>query len=171
MIATFSDPDIFKKSVPSPEDFKLRRSVKGVIQDDLGRVAFVHFEDLGCHIMPGGELELNETYREALQRETLEETGLEIIVGKKIGKVIDYKFLLKQKNITHAYFAKTTGKRVPVKLTKTEKSHGKVSTHWFNSLDAAIQALKADEYDEYIWQFIKNTEILILTEAQKLLHD
>ena len=43
-----------------------------------GKIAVMKFNDTGTFMLPGGKLEKNETSIEALSREILEETGIEI---------------------------------------------------------------------------------------------
>jgi 8-oxo-dGTP diphosphatase len=60
-------------------------SVAGVIVDDEGRALLVQRRDNGHWEPPGGVLEHGETIEEALRREVLEETGLEIEPGPLTG--------------------------------------------------------------------------------------
>jgi 8-oxo-dGTP pyrophosphatase MutT (NUDIX family) len=53
-------------------------SVAGVVVDDQGRALLIQRRDNGHWEPPGGVLERDETIPEALQREVLEETGIQV---------------------------------------------------------------------------------------------
>ena len=55
-----------------------RVSVKGLVQDDIGRILLAK-EDNGMWDLIGGGLEHNEDPIEGLKREIFEETGLEVV--------------------------------------------------------------------------------------------
>lgn len=57
--------------------------VIGVIRDDAGRILYQH-KSSGIWNLPGGLIEPGETPAEALRREVLEETGLEITPSRVI---------------------------------------------------------------------------------------
>jgi 8-oxo-dGTP pyrophosphatase MutT (NUDIX family) len=67
----------------------LRVSVNAFILDDAGRVLLQRRSDNGNWNMPGGGLELGERLAEALHREVMEETGLEVAIQRYVGVYSD----------------------------------------------------------------------------------
>ncbi len=64
--------------------------VGAVITDDAGRVLLIlrgHEPGLGLWSIPGGRIEPGESDQEAVVREILEETGLEVTCGRLLGTV------------------------------------------------------------------------------------
>ena len=59
-------------------------AARAVIQDEEGRVLFVRRKDDGKWGMPAGALELGESILDCLEREVLEETGLEVVSATPI---------------------------------------------------------------------------------------
>lgn len=60
-------------------------SVAGVVVDDQGRVLVIRRRDNGHWEPPGGVLELTERFEDGVQREVLEETGIEVEVQRLTG--------------------------------------------------------------------------------------
>jgi 8-oxo-dGTP diphosphatase len=71
-------------------------SVAGIVVRDDGRVLVIKRDDNGHWEAPGGVLELNESFEAGVQREVLEETGLEVTVERLTGVY---------KNLTHGIVA------------------------------------------------------------------
>ena len=63
---------------------QFRIGVFGIIIED-GNVLLGLRRDIDWWNLPGGGMELGETVDEALQREVLEETGLQVRVGRLVG--------------------------------------------------------------------------------------
>lgn len=64
--------------------------VGAVVMDEAGRIVVVrrgHAPSAGRWSLPGGRVEPGETLVEAVRREVLEETGLEVDVHRLIGRV------------------------------------------------------------------------------------
>jgi 8-oxo-dGTP diphosphatase len=64
--------------------------VGGVVKDREGRLLLIkhgHEPGAGLWSLPGGRIEPGETDAEALVREMLEETGLEVEPGRLLGRV------------------------------------------------------------------------------------
>lgn len=59
-------------------------AVMGLVRDAAGRILLVKTERRGWE-PPGGQVELGEGLLEALQRETLEESGCVVEVGRLVG--------------------------------------------------------------------------------------
>jgi len=60
-------------------------SVAGIVIDDAGRVLVIQRRDNGHWEPPGGVLELGEQFEDGVHREVLEETGLDVHVGRLTG--------------------------------------------------------------------------------------
>lgn len=71
-------------------------SVAGIVVRDDDRVLVIKRDDNGHWEAPGGVLELDESFEAGVQREVLEETGLEVIVERLTGVY---------KNLTHGIVA------------------------------------------------------------------
>ncbi|MDP7706843.1 NUDIX hydrolase [Mycobacterium sp. TY815] len=71
-------------------------SVAGIVVRDDGRVLVIRRNDNGHWEAPGGVLELDESFEAGVQREVLEETGLEVAVERLAGVY---------KNLTHGIVA------------------------------------------------------------------
>jgi len=64
--------------------------VGAVVHDDRGRLLLVrrrHDPAAGRWSIPGGRVEAGETDAEAVRREVREETGLDVLVGMRVGTV------------------------------------------------------------------------------------
>jgi 8-oxo-dGTP diphosphatase len=71
-------------------DYRKTNAVYAVIFNS-SRDLFVTVETVtGHHFLPGGGLEGNESVEECLKRETLEETGYEIVIGPSIGSAMRF---------------------------------------------------------------------------------
>lgn len=60
-------------------------SVAGIVSDECGRVLVIRRRDNDQWQPPGGVLELGETFEEGVRREVLEETGVQVRVGRLTG--------------------------------------------------------------------------------------
>jgi ADP-ribose pyrophosphatase YjhB (NUDIX family) len=60
-------------------------SVAGIVVRDDGRVLVIKRDDNGHWEAPGGVLELDESFEAGVQREVLEETGLQVTVERLTG--------------------------------------------------------------------------------------
>ncbi len=57
----------------------------GIIFDELGRVLLCHREDMDVWNLPGGRVDSGEMPTDALIREVMEESGLEVEIGRLVG--------------------------------------------------------------------------------------
>jgi len=71
-------------SDPSGGSARFRVAVSALIFNK-GRVLLAHRRDIDWWNLPGGGMEIGETVDEALHREVLEETGLEVEIEQLVG--------------------------------------------------------------------------------------
>ncbi|MBZ9689361.1 NUDIX domain-containing protein [Clostridium estertheticum] len=65
-----------------------RGAVYGIVINDEGKIATIKTPT--GYFLPGGGIEDEETHRECLEREFIEETGYKIKIGRNIGKASLY---------------------------------------------------------------------------------
>lgn len=70
--------------------YRTRVGVHIVIFDPESKKILLVSPPNGSYLLPGGEIEGNETHEETAQRESMEELGFEIEVGQFIGEAEDY---------------------------------------------------------------------------------
>jgi ADP-ribose pyrophosphatase YjhB (NUDIX family) len=73
------------RSPDAPAANSIVVAVTAVIQDDTGRILLIRRTDNDLYAIPGGGLELGETLTQTVQREVLEETGINVQVTGLIG--------------------------------------------------------------------------------------
>lgn len=71
-------------------DYQLRVGVYGVIPDASGQRLLVLQAPNHALFLPGGEVEAGETDAQTLSRELLEEFGIRVHMGAKLGRAAEY---------------------------------------------------------------------------------
>ncbi|HEY0690944.1 MAG TPA: NUDIX domain-containing protein [Kribbella sp.] len=77
------------RSPDAPAANSIVVAVTAVIQDQAGRLLLIRRTDNDLYAIPGGGLELGETLTETVQREVMEETGVNVQVTGLIGVYSD----------------------------------------------------------------------------------
>lgn len=77
------------RSPDTPAANSIVVAVTAVIQDQTGRLLLIRRTDNDLYAIPGGALELGETLTQTVQREVMEETGIEVQVTSLIGVYSD----------------------------------------------------------------------------------
>lgn len=125
------------------DDYIIRPTVKAVVLDDKNNVLLLF------DLLLGGGVEHGETFEQALQRECMEEAGINISITKTLGTVIQYRQFLKKKYEVYGFMATVTG-AIAQPTTLQEDEIGK-KVRWMkltdarNILEDKIQSLK--EFD------------------------
>lgn len=90
----------------SDQDYRTRVGVHVVIFDLKSKKILLVSPPNGSYLLPGGEIEVNETHEETAHREAMEELGYEIEVGSFIGQAEDYYYSKHRQRYYHnpAYF-------------------------------------------------------------------
>ena len=136
-----------------------------------GKIAIMKINDTGTFMLPGGKLEKNETSIEALSREILEETGIEIEPDTLItdfhqqtferNKLDEKGKQYRHKTITTFYLVKTNEdfNFKKIKLSEKEKQNG-VNPYWINpeileyKLNTAINRHRDGYFGRYAKEYL-----------------
>ena len=88
------------------QNYRTRIGVHVVIFDPEKKQILLMSPPNGSFLLPGGEIEANETHEETAKRESMEELGFEIELGEFIGEAEDYYYSKHRKQHYHnpAYF-------------------------------------------------------------------
>ena len=138
--------------------FRTRYAVRGIVKDEMNRVAIFHHTKTGTYGLPGGGVEGQETPEQAVIRECREEIACEVRVLRGLARTIEYRKRKKMLYDSTAYLAELVGEKgVPVPQD-SELTHGSVVI-WV-SIDEAITLLESIPlstkrdflYDNYIIQ-------------------
>lgn len=175
-IKELSDIDIFQdaEDVTDLSDFYDRVSTKAILLNNDNEVAMIHLAYSDLYMLPGGKQDEGESLKDALLRETKEETGYNSEIIKELGLIIDYKNKIKQRNYCYCYLTKTVGEQGDKSFTENESKNGEPDLVWL-SLNDAIKTqdlkLKVDGEDLYISSFIRAVQKTLLEEYKASLEN
>jgi 8-oxo-dGTP pyrophosphatase MutT (NUDIX family) len=148
-------------------DYNLRKASRAVVFNDSNQIAILFVSKDNYHKLPGGGFEADEDTTTALQREVLEEAGVEIAILDEIGLTIEYRDHHNLLQLSYCYLAKTVGK-----LSEPQFDHGELADGfqlmWID-LDEAIALLTKDDTTDKNGKFIKIRDLAILKEAKKII--
>jgi 8-oxo-dGTP diphosphatase len=129
---------------------KKDQSVIGIIfSDNRKKVLLIKRRDVPVWTLPGGGIENNESFDEAIIREILEETNLHVKILKKVG---EYSPINKLAKFTHLYECQTISGEI--------KTSNETKDVKFFDIDN-LPKLMPPPYQEWIFDALKNEKGLI----------
>ncbi len=148
------DKDVFlNPEHETPEKFEDRQTVKIIIKNDKGEVAFVTNPIHKFFILPGGGAESDDLKKEA-EREALEEVNYHIDITREIGKIEEFRNRNAKHYITTCFLAKAIKEGEEDLRTDGEKENG-LETKWLSVeeaksvLDKQVEEVKKGEVKFY----------------------
>lgn len=148
-----------------------RRAARGVLFNDAGKVAVMHFTATGSYKLPGGGIDEGEEIIAALHREIREETGYEISAISELGVVTENRFYCAMSQTSYCFSARV-GEFVGTELTEQEAAGG-MELQWFDTIEQAIAAVesssKTDEEGSQVglqMMILRDTAILQAARAR-----
>lgn len=148
------DIDVFEKPEhETPDRFEDRQTVKVVIKNDKGEIAFVTNPIHKLFLLPGGGAESNDLKEEAV-RESLEEANYYVEIIKELGKIEEFRNRNAKHYITTCFLAKAIKENDKDLRTEEEIKNG-LNVQWLTSesarkvLDEQIKKVKRGEVKFY----------------------
>lgn len=148
--------------------YKLRKASRSIVLNDLNKIALLYVSKNKYHKLPGGGIEAGEDIKTALNREVMEEAGVDINVLGEIGTIIEYRNKQELLQISYCFYSEVVGDVKETSFTDDEINNG-FKLKWVD-LDEAISTVENDEPDNYVGKFIQNRDLLFLKRAKVILN-
>ena len=169
VLLAITDQDFYPDQPPKPlSGFRIRNTARAIVMNDQGQVALLHSTVHNTHKLPGGGIEEGEDIAMALQRELVEEMGSIAMVTAEVGIVNEYRGRTKLHQLSRCFLARQSGPFTAPSLTGEEETLG-MEIVWADSLDAALELVKADTPPDYPGHFIRRRELAFLEAAKSML--
>lgn len=173
-LAIFYQRDVFPlMSETLSVEFEDRPTGKAVIFDENKHIALVGNKVNSFYLLPGGGVDKDESVKDAIIRECLEETGCNVELDKFLGVVEDYRNRDKKHCISYCYTASVVGKKEKLSLTPDEEKNG-MHVIWIELneavriLDEEIDDLRKGKVKFYNTGYNILRDSILLKEAQKI---
>lgn len=114
---------------------EVRNAVRAVVFDTEGYVGVAHVADGNYWKIPGGGVEKGESFAQALERELMEEAGVNVVVEGEIGVIVEYRNQYNQLQISYCYRARVKGEKQIPKFDEKERTEG-FSFYWMSHGEA-----------------------------------
>lgn len=141
---------------------KPRKTARAILVNEEGKYAVMFAEKFNLHTLPGGGFEDDETAREALIREVLEETGCTCDAIKPLGMVSENRCHADFTSLSYYFVVQTKGKNTKPDLTDAEIENG-TCLKWC-TLDEAIHLIKDCKHDTNQKRFLQARDVMALEE-------
>jgi len=161
---TVRDKDIFKVEQNEEEvEYKLRVAVKGLVFDDVGRIALI---SRSIFLLPGGGVEEGESNKEALRRECKEEIGCDIEIDEEIGFTEEWRQKVGRHQKTYFFRAHVVGKKGEPETIEDNEQGMFISWHDEDEVLSLLEEMCSEKTEkQYAGSFNVRTN---LAAAQRL---
>ncbi len=141
------------KNYLKPEKYEERKTVKAIVENNRGEIAFVTNPIHNFHLLPGGGAESNDLIKE-IKRECAEEINWEIDDIKEIISIEEYKNRDAKHYTTYCFSARPKKKFAEDTRTEPEKKN-RLEVKWINKkealtkLSSQVKSLENGEVEFY----------------------
>lgn len=163
-----TDEDVGETTEFMTKDYELRKSSRGIVINDEGKIAILNKRSKNEFKLIGGGLDEDNDYEVAFLREALEETGCKVEITDFLGYVEETKSHNNFKQISACYVAKVIEDTNKTNFTDKEIEEG-AQVLWMDVKEAyekiknCYENLKGSSYDDlYTTKFIPKRDIEIL---------
>lgn len=167
LIKEISEKDIGYNYENIDNIYKIRKASRAIVINNSGQIPLLYVSKHNYHKLPGGGIEAGEDISIALNREMMEEVGVNINVLGDVGTIIEYRDKYKQLQISYCFYAEVKGNIKETSFTDEEINDG-FQLKWI-ALDDAVSIIENDIPDNYVGKFIQSRDLLFLKRAYDIL--
>ncbi|PNP49150.1 hypothetical protein THARTR1_10074 [Trichoderma harzianum] len=143
-----------------------RKSTRVVALKPSGEVAIIYVKEGNYYKLPGGGIEADESPTDAALREVKEETGAIVALRSTDYFATTEEFRFQQHQVSYCYLADVVDDAGEPCLTQEELADGFVQ-QWM-TVNKASEAMSTVEPTTEFGCFVKERDVIVLTEAMKL---
>ncbi len=167
LLRTLTDHDIGLE-ISEETKFCVRNASRAVIFNSDNKIALLSIGKHNYHKLPGGGIEEEENWQDAILREAMEEIGAPITLrGIKLGKIEEYRHRHNMHQISYCSIADLSG---PLEdLNRTEEEIDNEQFPLWVALDEAIEIMEHDFPGDYEGRFIKIRDLTFLKKAKSII--
>ncbi|MCL2362938.1 MAG: NUDIX hydrolase [Defluviitaleaceae bacterium] len=140
-----------------------RIAVGIVLFDDDNNIALSHIGIWDLHGLPGGGVDENEDFIEAVKREAWEEAGCQCEIIREIGKTYQNSKNDEFVQEKYHYLAKVIGEKGELHLEEYEIA-SETTVRWY-PLEQAMQVISERKADSIGQEFMKRRDMAVLGEV------
>ena len=167
LIKEISDRDIGYNNENIDNTYKIRKASRAIVVNNSGQIPLLYVSKHNYHKLPGGGIEAGEDINIALNREMMEEVGVNINVLGEVGTIIEYRDKYTQLQISYCFHGVVKGDIKETSFTDEEINNG-FQLKWI-ALEEAVSILENDIPDDYVGKFIQSRDLLFLKKAYDIL--
>ena len=131
------------KNYPKPKKYQDRKTVKAIVENDKGEIAFVTNPIHKFYLLPGGGAESNDLVKE-IKRECDEEINWEVDDVQEVTSIEEYRNKNAKHYTTYCFSSKPI-KELPKDTRTNDEKHNKLEVRWINKKEALIKLLSQAE--------------------------
>jgi 8-oxo-dGTP diphosphatase len=148
--------------------FKTRTAVRALVFDTDNNMAIHHATREGYCKLPGGGVEVGESYEEALARECKEEIGCAIEIMHEVASQTEYRKKLLINQTSLCYIARVVGEKGTPAFEPEEIEHG-VEVLWLPMAEARRRIAESVR-NVYEASYMVARDIALIDAADAIMH-
>ena len=169
LLAKITDKDIIGTEGLSTRQ-PPREAVRIILLDDNNSAAVLYVKKYNFYTLPGGGIDADENFIQAVVRESLEETGCDCEIVCELGEVHENSLKYNHTEISYGFLCKLKGEKGIPNYTPEEVDEG--TTVQWHKLDKALELIsnqhfEPDSYEKYGMRLIMERDIILVNERLK----
>lgn len=163
-LAIFNNENV---SEEESRNFRIRKAVRGVVIDKDKNIALLHHIEKDWYAIPGGGVEQEENFEQAIIRECKEEIGCDIQIMSFLGKTFEYRKSRGSINESEGFIATIVGEKgLPFIDDETNDS----TIIWVSITEAITLMKNTPKQDELYDQYCIERDLVFLKKAQEFIN-
>lgn len=165
MVGTITEEESSRELGHNLGALTVRQAVRVVLLDQDDKVAIIYASKHGYYKIPGGGVDLSESWEDAARREVTEEAGCDCEIIDKLETIQTEIPVWGILDISHGFLARVSGKKTSPNYEPWEVERG-FQLIWFDSLNKATEHISKNVASEPGMQVLQTRDLTFLKLAK-----